>query len=148
MSDFDSRMRRYSEDIVWGLFRLTWGLTARGLESVPKSGPLIFAFNHASLLDGPLVGAALRSSRRPVFLAKRELFSAPLIGEFLRNMGTIALDRGSADHGALRAALEMLRGGGSIAVSPEGTRVRPGERRQPKTEFPSWRPSREPACYR
>jgi 1-acyl-sn-glycerol-3-phosphate acyltransferase len=131
MSDFDSPVRRWGEALI-GAALSPWGVKVTGLELVPRSGPLIVAFNHSSLLDGPLVGVAIASARRPCFLAKKELFSQPFVGWFLRNTGAIQLDRRTADHGAMRAALETLEGGGSVAIAPEGTRVKSGEVRAPK----------------
>ena len=132
MSDFDAPARRWGEYLISGVLGSLWGVKVTGLDSVPRSGPLLVAFNHSSLLDGPLVGAAIAPARRPCFLSKKELFSRPLLGRFLLSLGTIPLDRGTADHSAMRAALELLERGGSVAIAPEGTRVRPGEVRPPK----------------
>jgi 1-acyl-sn-glycerol-3-phosphate acyltransferase len=132
MSDFDSPVRRFTEAFVWGALGPIWGVKVTGLDSVPRSGPLIVAFNHASLLDGPLVGAAIAPARRPCFLGKKELFANPLLRWFLPRVGAIALERGTMDMGAMRAALERLASGGSIGLSPEGTRVKRGEVRPPK----------------
>lgn len=133
MSDFDGSVRRLSEFLVSSSLRAGWGLKVTGLERVPRSGPLIVAFNHASLLDGPMVGATIAPARRPNFLAKKELFSYFPLGAFLRAAGVIPLDRGSADLGAMRSALEILERGGCVAMAPEGTRVKKGETRAPKT---------------
>ncbi|MFI5347976.1 MAG: lysophospholipid acyltransferase family protein [Elusimicrobiota bacterium] len=132
MSDFDSPLRRCAEILISGVLGAVWGVKVTGLERVPRSGPLILAFNHASLLDGPLVGAAIAPARRPCFLGKKELFQNPAAAWFLRSGGAIALDRGRADHSAMREALKVLAEGGSIGLSPEGTRVRAGEARAPK----------------
>ena len=132
MSDFDAPLRRWSENCVAAFARAIWGFKVSGLERVPRTGALIVAFNHSSLADGPLAGTALAPVRRPTFRGKKELFSAPLLGRFLLNTGVIPLDRGAADHSAMRAALDVLSRGGSVALSPEGTRVKPGERRAPK----------------
>ncbi len=132
MSDFDSPVRRWAESSISAVLSSVWGVKVTGLASVPRSGPLIVAFNHSSLLDGPLVGSFIAPARRPCFLGKKELFQYPLLGWFLRNGGAIPLDRGTADHAAMRAALEMLNGGGSIAMSPEGTRVKAGQAKPPK----------------
>jgi 1-acyl-sn-glycerol-3-phosphate acyltransferase len=131
MSDFDSPIRRGVEKLI--LAGLSpWGVRVSGRERVPTSGPLIFAFNHASLLDGPLVGAVMGGARRPYFIGKKEIFAFPPIGWFLLQCGGIKLDRKSADHAAMRAALDALARGGSVALSPEGTRMKGGERRPPK----------------
>jgi len=132
MSDFDSPLRRWSESFVSSTLGAVWGLKVTGLDFIPRSGPLIAAFNHASLLDGPLLGAAIAPARRPCFLGKKELFQYPVLGWFLTNAGSIPLDRGTGDHAAMRAALEILGRGGSIGLSPEGTRVKPGQVRAPK----------------
>ncbi|MFI5347743.1 MAG: lysophospholipid acyltransferase family protein [Elusimicrobiota bacterium] len=126
MNDFDSPVRRFAESCVNGGLGAIWGIKVTGLASVPRSGPLIVAFNHSSLLDGPLVGGAIAPARRPCFLGKKELFDNPVLGWFLPRAGAIPLDRGTADHAAMRAALELLARGGSIGLSPEGTRVKPG----------------------
>jgi len=132
MSDFDAPLRRWSESFAMSLLGAVWGVKVTGLDLVPRSGPLIAAFNHASLLDGPLVSAAIAPARQPRFLGKKELFRYPLLGWFMRNGGAIPLDRGTGDHAAMRAALGILERGGSIALSPEGTRVKPGQVRPPK----------------
>lgn len=131
-ADFDSPVRRWGEAVMTGVLRGVWGVRVSGLENVPRSGPLIVAFNHVSLLDGPIAGTELRPARVPVFLAKKELFSVPLLGWLLSNGGCIPLDRGTADHAALRSALEVLSRGGCVGLSPEGTRVKPGQTRAPK----------------
>jgi 1-acyl-sn-glycerol-3-phosphate acyltransferase len=132
MSDFDAALRRRSEDLAGALLRAFWGIKVSGLESVPRSGPLLVACNHASLADPPLLGVAIAPARRPCFLAKKELFSISALGSFFRGVGVIPLDRGSADHAAMRAAFEVLEAGGALAIFPEGTRTKPGERRAPK----------------
>ncbi|MEK7382279.1 MAG: lysophospholipid acyltransferase family protein [Elusimicrobiota bacterium] len=132
MSDFDSSLRRCVESFVNSTLGALWGVKVTGLDFVPRSGPLIAAFNHSSLLDGPLLGAAMAPARRPCFLGKKELYRYPPLDWLLRNIGSIPLDRGTADHAAMRAALELLERGGAIALSPEGTRVKPGQVRPPK----------------
>lgn len=132
MSDASGTLRLFSEALVSGVTRAVWGVRVEGLENVPLSGPLIVACNHVSLLDGPLLGSMIAPRRRPRFLGKKELFSNPLLGWFLLGTGVIPLDRGSGDLAALRAALSVLSDDGSLVVFPEGTRVKPGERRVPK----------------
>lgn len=133
MTDAAPPVRRATELFFNAAFRLGWGVRIEGLERIPREGPVIVACNHVSLADPLLLGVATRYARRPRFLGKRELFQNPLMRWFLLGNGNIPLDRGSADHGALRTALQVLQGGGSLAIFPEGTRVRPGERRAPKT---------------
>lgn len=132
MSDYDSPLRRFSEVFVRTALGAVWGIKVTGLDLIPRSGPLIVAFNHASLLDGPLVGAVIAPARRICFLGKKELFENPVLGWYLSRAGAIPLERGTMDMGAMRSALELLSRGGSIGLSPEGTRVKRGETRPPK----------------
>ena len=96
-----------------------------GLEHLPAGGPVILAGNHVSLLDGPLLALAASPRRYVRFLGKAELFRVPVLGWYLARSGSVPLDR-RGDVVAMRAALEILRGGGCLALFPEGTRSRTG----------------------
>jgi 1-acyl-sn-glycerol-3-phosphate acyltransferase len=105
----------------WLRFGLRW--TTEGLDSLPRSGPVILASNHASYLDPlALAWVADRRGRRVRFLAKAELFEKRGLGPLLRAIRQIPVDRGTGDavH-ALHAAVEALRDGECVAVFPEGT---------------------------
>ncbi|MBI3289506.1 MAG: 1-acyl-sn-glycerol-3-phosphate acyltransferase [Elusimicrobia bacterium] len=130
-ADANSPLRVRCEAVLRGLMTAVWGIRVTGLERVPLSGPLLVACNHVSLMDPPLLGVAIAPSRRPFGLGKKELYENPLIGRFLRGMGSIPLDR-RGDVTAMRGALDLLERGGCLMIFPEGTRVGPGERRQPK----------------
>ena len=70
--------------------------------------------------DGPC--DAGRQMGRPVrFLAKRELFDAPVIGQVARTLGGICVDRGSGSQEPLRAARRALEAGEVVVVLPQGT---------------------------
>lgn len=92
----------------------------RGLESIPQEGPVILASNHVSYLD-PLLLSSLVD--RPIrFLGKREVFELPLLGPFLRQMGSFPIDRRKPDIRAVRTALRVLGRGEVLGIFPEGTR--------------------------
>jgi 1-acyl-sn-glycerol-3-phosphate acyltransferase len=98
---------------------------AVGTEHVPRTGPLLLAANHVSLLDPPLVGV---SAPRPLqFMAKAELFRIPLFGALIRRLNAYPVERAGADASALRHALLLLQEGKALLVFPEGTRGREGE---------------------
>ena len=107
-----------------GLMRLFFGLTSRGTEHIPATGPVLLVSNHVSMLDPPLIGGV--APRQLSFLAKAELFKIPLLGGLIRRLGAQPLRREGPDTGALRAALRVLRGGGVLLVFPEGTRGEEG----------------------
>jgi 1-acyl-sn-glycerol-3-phosphate acyltransferase len=92
-----------------------------GRERIPATGPVVLVANHSSMLDGPVVTAAVCRVRRPVFLIKREMFRGPL-GALLTRIGQVPINRHAVDRSPLLTAVEVLRGGGLIGVFPEGTR--------------------------
>jgi 1-acyl-sn-glycerol-3-phosphate acyltransferase len=107
-----------------------------GLERVPD-GPVIFAVNHPNSLIDPLF--VLCFARRPVtFLAKAPLFHYPVIGWLARAFKGIPVYRKQdetpgSNLETFERAREVLRGGGSIAIFPEGTTHSDPQLRQLKT---------------
>ncbi len=101
-----------------------------GLENFPQSGSVIVVTNHVHWLD-PVVGMAVIPRLATVFAA-RKWSDAPLIGWILRGIRqTIFVARGEPDRQALRQALAVLKGGGVLGLSPEGTRSRTGGLQKP-----------------
>ena len=131
-ADHHTSFRYAAEGSVGFLFDLVWGLKTVGLENVPPTGPLILVGNHTSITDGNVLAWAVRSVRRPRFLAKAELFSDPFRRWLFTTAGCIPVDRKGDATAALRAATSVLQGGGSLVMFPEGGRVKPGSPRAPK----------------
>jgi 1-acyl-sn-glycerol-3-phosphate acyltransferase len=109
---------------AWGraLLRL-WGIDVlvSGAENVPR-GPAVFAANHASVLDIPLLFGYLPADFR--IIHKRSLYLVPLIGLYLYLAGHIGIDRRNPFRArrSLSRAAARIAGGASVAVFPEGTR--------------------------
>ena len=103
-----------------------------GADELPKDGPLILAANHASNLDGVVLGSWLipKLGRRIHWLGKKELFDWPIVGYVARNGGVHPVDRGTADVEAFRLARRILEGGHVLFVFPEGTRSPDGSLQQ------------------
>lgn len=93
-----------------------------GLANIPQKGPAILASNHRSYFDVLALAMVVARLGRPArFLAKRELFEAPLIGQLATALGGISVDRGSGSDEPLRAALRALEAGELVVVLPQGT---------------------------
>lgn len=102
----------------------------RGVENLPQ-GALILLSKHQSYMD-PMLAFIIRQN--VTALAKKELFSIPLLGRVLRKINIIRVDRQSRTaHEAMPAAAEeVIRGNCPLIVYPEATRVGVGERRKLK----------------
>ncbi len=93
-----------------------------GLDHIPADGPVLLASNHRSYFDVAALAIVAARIGRPVrFLAKRELFDAPVLGWIARAIGGIPVDRGSGSDQPLREAEAALRAGEVVIVLPEGT---------------------------
>lgn len=108
----------------WAAFILmTLGVRVEvsGHENLPP-GPAVYAANHGSALDIPILFGHLPVSFRIVH--KKSLSLIPFLGWYLFLAGHVAIDRGNAFRAkrSLGAAAERVRSGTSIAVFPEGTR--------------------------
>ncbi|HYX77201.1 MAG TPA: lysophospholipid acyltransferase family protein [Gaiellaceae bacterium] len=119
-------------DRFWAIFRpivqpITLALApaaAYGVERIPRDRGAVFAANHFSGIDHPLIGCFVPGTT--YFLAKSELFEIPLIGDWLEVMGVISIRRGESDRDALRRSREVVRNGHLVCVHIEGTRQRLG----------------------
>lgn len=93
-----------------------------GVGSIPESGPALIAANHRSYFDVVALALVARELGRPVrFLAKRELFDAPVVGGIAKAIGGIPVDRGTGSERPLRDATRALRAGEVVVILPQGT---------------------------
>ncbi|HXM01251.1 MAG TPA: lysophospholipid acyltransferase family protein [Chthoniobacterales bacterium] len=103
---------------------LAFRLKIYGRENLIEDGPAIYASNHASYLDPPLVGVACR--KEVFYLARKTLFEKPVLGPLLPRINCIPVDRDRGDVGAVRTLLRLLKEGKRVVVFPEGTRSKDG----------------------
>ena len=98
-------------------------LHVRGLDKVPKSGPVLVVGNHIASLDPPLTGAMIK--RFDVhYMAKAEYFEIPKQRWIFKAYNAFPVVRHSPDRHALKQALQILRDGHVLMMYPEGTRSR------------------------
>jgi 1-acyl-sn-glycerol-3-phosphate acyltransferase len=103
---------------------LAFRLKIYGRENLIEDGPAIYASNHASYLDPPLVGVACR--KEVFYLARKTLFEKPVLGPLLPRINCIPVDRDRGDVAAVRTLLRLLKEGKRVVVFPEGTRSKDG----------------------
>ena len=117
--------------VVPPLARAIWRPTVRGLENVPKTGPVILASNHRSFVDSVVIPCVV--PRKVVFLAKSDYFEGSGIKGTLQRgwfegLGMLPVDRddSKAALASLDTALAVLGQGEAFGIYPEGTRSRDG----------------------
>jgi 1-acyl-sn-glycerol-3-phosphate acyltransferase len=98
-------------------------VTVRSLERLPP-GQCVIVSNHASYIDGVVFTAVLPPQFG--FVIKREMNSVPVIGLFLRRLGSEFVERFNRHRGAsdARRVLRNAVGGKSLVFFPEGTFTR------------------------
>jgi 1-acyl-sn-glycerol-3-phosphate acyltransferase len=128
---FDSSGRR----LHWFSYAWSWLIMKTisspvkvvGLENIDTSKPLVYAANHASALDIPVLYVNLPFQFRIAF--KKELLKYPIVGWQLRRSGQICLDQQNPARsvGSIRTALKGLKAGMPLVIFPEGGRTPDGE---------------------
>lgn len=94
-----------------------------GSEHLTSDRPCVFAFNHQSKLDLPVMIHLVQ--REATGVAKKEIRSLPVFGQILDAAGLVFIDRADAGKAIdqLEPAVRKLREDGySLVVAPEGTR--------------------------
>lgn len=102
-------------------------LRIRGEENLRKHAVAVYASNHTSYMDTPVIFAALPFQFR--ILAKKELWPIAFIGWYLNRSGQIPVDTANphATLSSLGTGVRALRGGMPLFVFPEGGRTASGE---------------------
>ena len=102
-------------------------VTVTGLDKIDIAKPHIYAANHASALDIPVLYVNLPFQFRIAF--KKELLSYPVIGWQLKRSGQICVDQQNPARSisSIRAGLKGLKEGMPLVIFPEGGRTPDGE---------------------
>lgn len=102
-------------------------LKVQGEENLRRHPVAVYASNHTSYMDTPVVFAALPFQFR--ILAKKELWPIAFIGWYLDRSGQIPIDTRNprATLSSLGVAVKALRAGMPLFVFPEGGRTPNGE---------------------
>lgn len=131
-------------DLLWGrksqtkaqMFPRYWGqilcwlagvrVTVEGIDNIDPQQTYIFVGNHCSQYD--IFSFQGYFSHNFRWIAKKELFSIPVLGQAMHRIGYIPIDR---SHGrqalkSLDEAAKQIAAGTSVLIFPEGTRCTDG----------------------
>ncbi|MGF0117394.1 lysophospholipid acyltransferase family protein [Promicromonospora sp. Marseille-Q5078] len=114
---------RIVRPLLFAMVRYDWD---GGERNLPREGGFIAAANHVTEFDAlTLAHYLFDKGFEPRILAKRGLFTAPLVGSVLRATRMIPVDRGTAAAAkSLEDAGSQLGHGACVAILPEGTLTR------------------------
>jgi 1-acyl-sn-glycerol-3-phosphate acyltransferase len=98
-----------------------------GLDKIDTSKSHVYAVNHASALDIPVLYVNLPFQFRIVF--KKELLAYPIVGWQLKRSGQVCIDQQKPTNSiaAIRSAVKSLKAGMPLVIFPEGGRTPDGE---------------------
>jgi len=117
-SKLSNRIYRFIKLISY-VFKVFYRFEVIGSENVPMKGGVIVAANHASYLDPPVIGMALK--RCPTYMAREGLFRIPILGVFI-GLFSFPVRRGRPQPSTIKEAVARLKRGELIVMFPEGGR--------------------------
>ena len=99
----------------------------KGQKRLYEEGPFILASNHESILDMPILQAMVPTRIHLIWIAKKSLFSIPILGGIMRAASYIPVDR-SFGAQAYKSVYKGIKEAGTkkcaFIIFPEGTRNR------------------------
>lgn len=113
----------------WGAAILRVGLSpvrVIGAENLKKVPVAVYAANHLSYMDTPVVLAKLPFQFR--IMARHDLFKLPFVGWYLRRSGQIDVDSSNlrSTLAGLNRGVKALQSGMPLVIFPEGGRAEDG----------------------
>lgn len=98
-------------------------------EKIPTEGQYLIAINHRSVIDPLIILLTFQDTEiYGDWVAKKELYDSPFFGLFVRNAGTVLVDREKTQMSGFFGELKKsVKSGNSICIFPEGSRNKTDE---------------------
>ncbi|MFX3625286.1 MAG: lysophospholipid acyltransferase family protein [Ectobacillus sp.] len=99
----------------------------KGLENIPQDRAVLVICNHQSNFD---IAVLMGYLNKPLgFISKIEIQKIPLVSKWMELMNCVFMDRADRRQSlqAIKQGIELLKGGHSLVIFPEGTRSKNGE---------------------
>lgn len=116
--------KTYSRYVFWTA-RWMVGMRCEVRGTVPQ-GEALIAAKHQSFLDIMMIFTALPAAK---FIMKKEILMTPIIGQYARRLGCVAVDRGKRGAAIDKMVSDVNAGRaepGQLIIYSQGTRVAPG----------------------
>lgn len=109
--------------VVYGFYTIFYNYKIEGRENIPRkqknNGKVIFAGNHVSIFDPPMVAMA---AMHPIaFMAKKELFEPDeKLSWLVKRLGAFAVDRSKPEIATFKTVKDILNTSWSLGIFPQG----------------------------
>lgn len=113
-------MRKFLKGLFWLMSVMVYRVKVNGKENLPKEGAALVCPNHVHALDTVLV--VVHANRKINVLAKDSLFKNPFLRFLAKVFGVYPVKQNSADLGAIKTSLKILKNKELLLIYPEGTR--------------------------
>lgn len=111
---------------VYFLFHPKIIYTDKTLKKRLKNTPCVFVVNHTHHFDGAYGGAVLWRYKPYVLVTKR-WFDKPAVGKMISWCRCLSIDLSEADASWFQSAEQIVKGGGSLLIFPEGSLSKNGK---------------------
>jgi 1-acyl-sn-glycerol-3-phosphate acyltransferase len=104
-------------------------IVVQNAHKLPKDGQYLLLSNHRTIIDPPIIEIVLRDTKLfGLWISKKELYNSFFFGMFVRNGGSVLLDREKDNMSSFFANVKKgVKEGSSIFIFPEGTRNKTDE---------------------
>ena len=111
--------------VVWTVTKYMYNLKIDGRENLPKKSRVIFAGNHVSYLDPPIVSLAVRKC--VAYMAKQELFQKEtnnVLRFLVHTLGAFAVNREKPELSTFKTVKSIFNTKWSLGIFPQGKIVK------------------------
>lgn len=111
----------------WAFWTARWMVGIRvEVRGTPPAGGVMVAAKHQSFLDVMMIFTALPTGK---FIIKREILWTPVIGQYAKLLGCVAVNRGKRGSAIKQMLADVASGAqesGQLIIYSQGTRILPG----------------------
>ena len=113
--------------VVLPVTKFMYNLKIEGRENLPKNSHVIYAGNHVSYIDPPLI--ALASCKTIAYMAKQELFNDDnwLLKFLFHSLGAFAVNREKPEISTFKTVKSVFNTNWSLGIFPQGKIVKEPE---------------------
>ncbi len=110
--------------VVLPVTKLMYNIKIKGKENIPKSSRIIYAGNHVSYIDPPII--ALAAWKTIAYMAKQELFNDKdkLLRFLVHTLGAFAVNREKPEIATFKTVKSVFNTSWSLGIFPQGKIVK------------------------